>query len=157
MKKLTAFVMAIVLSLSCISEVYALEVTAAAENTEANTEEAGSSEGGTAFEDTDDAPGSQDESYLKNETEESDQMATPNQDISSDANEGETSGETEAPNEETLESETETKTADEEEVLLQDIGQVDVSIAAALVLDREVAFTVTFTDDQGSSQSDEVL
>ena len=63
MKKLTAFVMAIVLSLSCISEVYALEVTAAAENTEANTEEAGSSEGGTAFEDTDDAPGSQDESY----------------------------------------------------------------------------------------------
>ena len=83
MKKLTAFVMAIVLSFSCIAEVYALEVTAAVENTEANTEEAGSSEGGTAFEDTDDAPGSQDESYSQNETEESDQLVTPNQDITS--------------------------------------------------------------------------
>lgn len=158
MKKLTAFVMAIVLSFSCIAEVYALEVTAAVENTEANTEEAGSSEGGTAFEDTDDAPGSQDESYSQNETEESDRLVTPNQDITSDVNEGETSGETEAQNEETLESEseTETETADEEEVLLQNIGQVDVSIAAALVLDREVAFTVTFTDAQGGSQSDTI-
>lgn len=156
MKKLTAFVMAIVLSFSCIAEVYALELTAAVENTEANTEEAGSSEGGTAFEDTDDAQGSQDESYSQIETEESDQLVTPNQDITSDANEGETSGETEAQNEETLESESETETADEEEVLLQNIGQVDVSIAAALVLDREVAFTVTFTDAQGGSQSDTI-
>jgi len=158
MKKLTAFVMAIALSFSCISEVYATEVTAAVESTEANTEEAGSSESGTAFEDTDDDPGSQDKSALQNETEESDQVVTPNQDISADVNEEETetSGETEAPDQDTLDGESETETSGEDEVPVQDIGQVDVSIAAALVLDREVVFTVTLTSDQGSSKSETI-
>jgi len=175
MKKLTAFVMAIALSVSCPLGAYASEVTVAVENTEANTEEAGSSEDAATFEATDDDLASQDKSSLQNETEESDQMAAPDQDILTDVDEEETEtsnetetsgeagtfaetetfGETEVPKQETPDagSESETETPDEGKVLLQDIGRVDVSIAAALILDRAVVFTVTLTDEQGTGQS----
>ncbi len=148
MKKLTAFVMAMILSLSCVSEIYASEINASevnsevtdvAESTAADTEEAGFFEESTAFEDTDNDSEGQDKSFLQNETEESGQTEESEQDTLTDV------------------SETETETSDEGEDLFQDIGQVDVAIAAALVLDREVDFTVTLTDEQGSSQSDTII
>jgi len=221
MKKLTALVMAIALSFSCVSGVYASEIPSDAENTELSTEEAGSSESDTAFEETDEESESQDENSLEDETGESEEITNPEQGNLSDAQEEETKPsdeESESQDENSLEDETgeseeitnpeqgdladvqeeETNPSDEEsesqdenaledetgeseeitnpeqdiladvnesetespsegEALVQNIGQVDVSIASALLLDREVDFTVTLSNDQGSSESDTII
>lgn len=161
MKRLTAFLLAIALSFSCVSGVYASEITSDVENTESGTEEAGSSEGNITFEDTDDESESQDKNSLENETEELGQIEAPKQDMLADVNEEntETSDEEEALEQDMLAdvNESETETPDEGEAPVQNIGQVDVSIAAALLLEREVDFSVILTDEQGSSKNDTII
>lgn len=161
MKRLTAFLLAIALSFSCVSAVYASEIPSDVESTEVSTEEKGSSESGTPSAETDDELKSQDENSLENGTEELDEVTTPKEDILADTQEEETktSDEEETPKEDILAdvNESETETPGEEEAPVRNIGQVDVSIASALLLDGEADFAVTLTDANGNNKNDTII
>lgn len=150
MKRLTAFALAVALSIGSGLGVYATELPSAIESSigstgEADTAETSEQDGLDAVvSDGDNAGPDQENTAVGGENGSDDENAINA--ITADEMVGTVEG-----NEENADN------SEAEKPGLQNIGQVDVSIGSGLTLERDVTFAVTLTDSQGNTKNEEIV